>query len=38
MKDVQGEEASVCADRWWAMSKRRDDSVVTDAFEGQFLK
>jgi len=30
MKDVQGEDLHICAERWRQMSKKRDDSLVTD--------
>jgi ubiquitin C-terminal hydrolase len=38
MKDYDGETSADCAKRWLEMSKGRDDSLVTDIFEGQYLK
>lgn len=35
MKDIQNEPAENCAERWYKMSKNRDDSIVTEIFEGQ---
>jgi len=38
MKDYEGESSAECANRWAEMSRGRDDSLITDIFEGQFLK
>jgi len=38
IEDVEGESVDECAQRWWDLSKTRDDSIVTDNFGGQFLK
>jgi len=35
MKDYDGESSADCAKRWLDMSKGRDDSLITDIFEGQ---
>ena len=37
LEDIKGESTFDCANRWLEASKSKNDSIITEIFQGQFL-